>query len=295
MVNLTPSIDILAQGGLFKLHVTRPDVKRVVVNATRGQIYEFSRRSRKRLLEKTARLDYSQGKTIFVTLTYPFLFPSPARAKEQLRAFLKRLAYHCRSKGIAAIWRLEFQKRGAPHFHLMLFGLPFVDKADIQAMWMSVLHTKTRVFTRIEMIQSARHARYYISKYVAKTPHPKSRICSVREQDTGIKGANIRRWRGFNTRPYLAKTRTSVNRFTGEILENNTGRWWGVINKAALPFAEPLSIEITEHWYHLLYNLKRYLRRVYPKTTKHTYRGGTLFCTDASRWYELVLFEILRE
>jgi len=295
MASLTPSIDIQAQGGLFRLHVARPDVKRVVVNAVRGRIYQFSRRSRKRLLELSARLDYSLSKAVFLTLTYPLICPNPATAKKHLYLMFDRLQYHAKSKGVSCIWRLEFQQRGAPHFHLMLFGLPFIDKALIQRMWCEVIGSDERVFTRIELIKSTRHARYYVSKYIAKASRPKSRFCSVREKPTGVKGAGVFRRGGFNTKPYLGKHSQHVDGNTGEIMDAHTGRWWGVLQKSAIPFAQSLSIEFADNWYRVLYNLKRYMRRVYRHTTKHTYRGGTLFCTNALRWYELVLFEVLRE
>jgi hypothetical protein len=294
MTDLISSIDVSAQGGLFRLHVTRPDVRRVVVNAKRGLIYEFSRRSRKRLLELSARLDYSHRKTVFLTLTYPAVFPSPKIAKQHMVAMFKRLARASLTNSVGCIWRLEFQKRDAPHFHLMLFGLPFIDKSVIQQMWMDVIGTQTRVFTRIEMIHSSRHARYYIAKYISKVPRPKSRFCSVKQTPTGHKGRSVRRWRGFNTVPYSAAHSTRVNKATGEILENHTGRWWGVLQRSALPFAELLSIEFKNDYYQLLYRMKRNMRRAYSRTTKHCYRGGVILCSNASRWYELVLFELFR-
>ncbi|MDP9175907.1 MAG: hypothetical protein M3O30_18875 [Planctomycetota bacterium] len=55
---------------------------------------------------------------LLVTLTYPCVFPDPKAAKRHLRIFQKRLD---RAWGhVAGFWKLEPQKRGAPHFHLLL-------------------------------------------------------------------------------------------------------------------------------------------------------------------------------
>jgi hypothetical protein len=56
---------------------------------------------------------------IFVTLTYPMTFPEPADAKRHLRAVFKRFERQWGGRG--GWWKLEPQKRGAPHFHIVLF------------------------------------------------------------------------------------------------------------------------------------------------------------------------------
>lgn len=55
-----------------------------------------------------------------VTLTYPASYPmDSARIKRDLDAFLKALKRRSHS-GMEYLWILEFQKRGAPHFHIWL-------------------------------------------------------------------------------------------------------------------------------------------------------------------------------
>jgi hypothetical protein len=57
----------------------------------------------------------------FLTLTYPDDWPE---RWEEWKAHLKRLFDLLRHKhpGVSAVWKLEYQKRGAPHFHLIVFG-----------------------------------------------------------------------------------------------------------------------------------------------------------------------------
>ena len=82
-----------------------------------GEITEFSERSRYRLLHVVKNCDvdfYSM-----ITLTYPAEFPTNGRdVKRNFNAFRKRLLR--RFHGIRGVWFLEFQKRGAPHFHILV-------------------------------------------------------------------------------------------------------------------------------------------------------------------------------
>lgn len=83
----------------------------------RGEITEFSAESRMRLLHlaKNCNIDFCS----MLTITYPADFPRDgAQVKRDLKYFKKWL---CREiDGIKGLWFLEFQKRGAPHFHFLL-------------------------------------------------------------------------------------------------------------------------------------------------------------------------------
>jgi len=68
----------------------------------------------------------------FVTLTYHDHFPSPRASKKHLKAFLERVKYSFPE--VWGMWKLEPQKRGAPHFHLMLFG-PAPDAEWVARVW----------------------------------------------------------------------------------------------------------------------------------------------------------------
>lgn len=95
----------------------------------RGRVNGLSRSSRRNLLRRSARIDRdalaaSGVRMMFVTLTYsgerwP---PDPSACKAHLRAFLKRLGR--RHGDCAAYWRMGVQKRGAWHFHLVVYLWP---------------------------------------------------------------------------------------------------------------------------------------------------------------------------
>lgn len=96
---------------------------------TRGAIYEWSRKSRARMFQTLPSLDYermfaSGGQAAMVTLTLPGegweeLVPDLPTFKRMLNRF--QGAYQ-RSWGSSpvAVWKMEFQRRGAPHVHLFM-------------------------------------------------------------------------------------------------------------------------------------------------------------------------------
>ncbi|WP_235630512.1 hypothetical protein [Mycobacteroides abscessus] len=95
---------------------------------TGGVITEWSRKSRSSMCRTFAELDYSplveSGRVpAMVTLTYPgdweVVAPDGASVKRHMVLWRKRFQ---REYGEAAryIWKLEFQRRGAPHIHLWM-------------------------------------------------------------------------------------------------------------------------------------------------------------------------------
>jgi len=176
----------------------------------RGVVTSFSKASRKRMLDLFATIDISRcGRPIFVTLTYGQSWPSLSIAKVHLDTFLKR--FRRRFPQCSAIWRMELQGRGAPHFHLIFFSLPFYSKRSLARAWGDVIgreywdvsHDSPRCpFTRIERLQSALKGFAYLSKYLAKL------------EDDSCVGLTI---------SHISPPPSS------------SGRWWGVFNRRFLP------------------------------------------------------------
>lgn len=86
----------------------------------RGLVRGWSGRSRFRLNLACAQIWWPpQLAIVFVTLTYPKEFPRESEVfKEHLRRF--RIAWERRYGRIHAVWVMEFQDRGAPHYHLAI-------------------------------------------------------------------------------------------------------------------------------------------------------------------------------
>lgn len=112
-----------------------------------------------------------------LTLTYPGFYPgNGAMVKEHLRRFcqeLRRYVFRCGSdpERFSAFWFLEFQSRGAPHYHLFLtHQFPAAWIADT---WFYIVRSDDErhraAGTRIETIRAGKTGiMAYASKYAAK-------------------------------------------------------------------------------------------------------------------------------
>lgn len=214
-------------------------------------------------------MDFKKGKFVFITLTYGAQYPAPHEAKQHLRAFLKRLSRLSAQKGRNGgfIWRLEFQDRGAPHFHIICTSLPFVPKTQIQSMWAEITGAE-QPFTRIEMIRSKRGVMYYVSKYLAKTVQSGDK-CSG----------------GFIYVPYQA---TGSNHTEPEYDASILGRFWGVENERAIAYCEAAWFT-TQSSPAFLIALKRMAAAEWLGINPYDGNGFTLYTRNAVDWFEKVL------
>lgn len=173
-------------------------VRACIGGAERGVVKGFSKASRRRMLRFLQMLDQERaGMPLFVTLTYPRKWPgNPRRWKRDLEAWLKRLK---RARPEAwAVWRLEPQRRGAPHYHLLVFGISRLEKEWLSRTWFEVVGS-----------QDERHLW------------------------AGTQVQGVRSWRGVVSyaAKYLAK---EVDELPGE-WRTGVGRWWGVHQRARAP------------------------------------------------------------
>jgi hypothetical protein len=147
----------------------------------RDRVRGFSRTSRRNLLRHLASINRDalkafKGRMIFVTLTYPHEYPQdPLLCKGHLKAFRKRLQREFGT--FAAFWRLGIQRRGAWHFHLLLFVGPSIGSMGelrrfISSSWYEVTGKVSeghlRAGTRVVAVQRWREATSYVERYMAK-------------------------------------------------------------------------------------------------------------------------------
>lgn len=229
----------------------------------RGEIKEFSPRSRKRLLDMLNRMDPGVfdlgGETVkFLTLTYGVIWPDCETAKRHLRAFLEVIRR--RWPGASGVWRLEYQKRGAPHYHLVLFGVPFVWFTVLRGWWERIIswdpsvENNEHVFVRIEEIKSYKALTCYVSKYCAKM--------AEKEPDGSL----------LDSVPYL-----------------HEGRWWGIFNKSMLPWGKIEIMKITfGKWF---FETRRAARKIYKRlrTMKNRLVGYTLYLNQPEKFKNLLI------
>jgi hypothetical protein len=131
-------------------------------SSTRGCITELSKKSRGRLAEMSYELQaLGHIPELMVTLTYPGKWipvaSSGRMVKGHLQTFRKRLERYLSKYNISpsALWFLEFQERGAPHLHLILWGgLSVLNKKNLKA-WVS--RNWAAVVNHSELVERWKH------------------------------------------------------------------------------------------------------------------------------------------
>lgn len=195
---------IEAQGGLLLVRLLGQSARPVLGASKRGRVKSFSQKSRLRLMRLLARVRIKKVRATFITLTFK-RYPSNAEAKKRLHAFLEHIRRHYPEA--SCVWRMEYQERGAIHFHLLCFDLPYWDWSDLLATWKAITgQDVARV--DIRLVRSRRGVQSYVSKYIAKVDRKKRKTFLVYP-------------------PYLHGLR-----------KWKKGRFWGIHNKKALPLGE---------------------------------------------------------
>lgn len=114
--------------------------------------------------------------SLFITLTYPRDYTSDASEwKRHLDVFMKRVARRC--KNPCVIWKLEFQKRGAPHFHLVVLERKFISRSWIAEAWNKIVgggEDHLAVGTHVMAVKEGTSALWYIAGYLGKQAAPPS-------------------------------------------------------------------------------------------------------------------------
>jgi len=203
---------IEAQGSLLRLKVAGQQSRPSGFGHGRGVIRVFSRGARLRLLRFMARLKTRKIRATFLTLTFSKVVTNE-RAKKCFKRFIMRLRR--RYKDTSGIWRMEFQERGAIHFHLLLFRLPFWKQSEVQQTWEACTEEAVSIVD-IRLVHGAKSIMSYISKYIAK-PDDRTEIPSLEDD-----------------------TYQHVER------EKLAGRFWGYINKELLPLGEVVAGVLTD-------------------------------------------------
>lgn len=172
----------------------------------RGRIKRFSANSRRRLLRFMARVRAGKVRATFITLTFKG-FPTNGQAKAALHRFFAHLTRKFPKSSV--VWRMEYQKRGAIHFHILAFDLVYWPQRDLGGVW-SKCTKENNSRVDIRLVRSRKGVMHYVSKYIAKV---EKRVGST----------------SFIQAPYLHGYK-----------KWRKGRFWGYHNKKCLPLGQKL-------------------------------------------------------
>lgn len=247
-----------AGGGLSQTHISaqveyvcfasevkvRIPVRHPIKRGIRGRITGFSKASAARLRETCHRVRRDQL-PLFTTLTYPGDFPTDAETwKRHLDSFDRALDRVGRGK-LGAIWKLEPQRRGAPHYHLLVWGVRNFKRFRqwVALTWYRIVGSgderHLRAGTQVDQIRSHRGVMAYASKYFTK-----------------LVGSDCEGW-------------------------DFPGRCWGILNRKAIPWGDVVVADVTAAFAH---RLKRWLRRATGYTYVSHY-GQKFWLESPESWF----------
>lgn len=219
--------------GLMVYRSSNYDYPRHLIRPKRGTIKTVSRRSLSRMVLTvgSSGLQFNS----LLTLTYGQNYPiNGKKAKADLNRFLMSLK---RAFGVISyFWFLEFQKRGAPHFHLGL-NLPAPDACQrelVAELWGKVAEPFNWPYTAISSPYTEKNARIGGNTQDAViAQHRRSQTWQgVRSQDGAIR--------------YCIKYATKLRQKIVPAEYRDVGRFWGASRDVKLPEAVYVSTSENE-------------------------------------------------
>ena len=245
----------------------------------RGRITSYSHASHRRLQQMLGKVDQT-AIPLFLTLTYPGEWwpESPAAWKRHFDMLDKRMER--RFPGSGLMWKLEPQRRGAPHFHMCLWGVTYSEvRAWLPEAWNEVLYASKitpalRAAVELYITIRRRAGNEAAGRAVEASGVALGRVHHLLA-GTGVE--IVHTWRGVKR--YAAK-------YMGKLIEGSEweypGRWWGCRRPENIPWAEALTLEVSHKE---AAKLMRYMRR-YAHIKGRDYPSLSILTNQASYWYE---------
>lgn len=203
---------------------------RAGVDSEGGKITEFSERSRYRLLHtvKNCAVDFFS----MITLTYPAEFPTSGRkVKRNFNAIRKRLLR--RFPGILGVWFLEFQKRGAPHFHILV-TLKLSEHGTIQERTRMRRNQGPKKYKTVLALEEMLSAWWFS---IVDSQDPKHLAAGCAWEEIENSDGALRYAAAHASKPHQ-------KRVPEEFVE--VGRFWGVIGKVKIPLLKIFPADTAE-------------------------------------------------
>lgn len=128
----------------------------------RDENYKQTQRNRRNTIRRLVANNF-ESSDLFITLTFnnlqTFDINNPKETNKEFTNFVKRLK---RKYGnIIGLSVIEFQKRGAVHYHMIIKGIKYIPKKELQAIW-------SYGFVKVNAIDKVDNIGAYVIKYMNK-------------------------------------------------------------------------------------------------------------------------------
>lgn len=192
--------------------------------------------------------DSYERETLYMgNLTYHKTPTSGLRCKEDLEAWFAALNRLFGGRDVwGCIWVMEFQKRGALHYHFILRTPRVLDGEtwhEIVGAWLRITGESDDIYAilhgcQLSQVQDIRRVKVYECKYMGKSGRSNAK----------------------------AYEKVCPEWF------NDSGRWWGIVGASLSPCYETFQLHTPDEWY----TVKRLLRSYVRSITHGKYAPRTL-------------------
>lgn len=130
----------------------------------RDKVLSRARKDLRRIVNSNVDAYGDEFTTKFVTLTFRDNVTDLKLANYEFKKFMQRLNYHMfgvKKSNIKYSVVPEFQKRGAVHYHIIFYNLPYLKANDLSSIW-------GNGFIKINRIDNVDNVGAYVCKYMTK-------------------------------------------------------------------------------------------------------------------------------
>lgn len=216
-----PDGSIVIYSNMVKLNIGELQPKHLIGKRRGSIIPEFIGKKRKRMLDAVNSWRIPMINVMFVTLTYPKNYPQDWKVwKNDLKIYKEHLQR--KFPQVQGFWKLELQKRGAPHYHLVFDCNEKISLKEFREwndqLWANIAH--------------------YMD------PHAGAYACTVKAMLTAREALNYAA--KYQTKATFAPVDENGELLTAQQLGDSVGRLWGRIGKPDCSPSE--AIPVRREW-----------------------------------------------
>lgn len=130
----------------------------------RKQVLQRAKKNLRRLINANVGQYGKEFTAKFLTLTFKDNVKDLDKANYEFKKFIQRLNYYCfgvKKNNLKYTCVVEFQKRGAIHYHVIIYNMPYVKANDISNVW-------GNGFIKINRIDDIDNVGAYVSEYLGE-------------------------------------------------------------------------------------------------------------------------------
>ena len=130
----------------------------------RKQVLQRAKKNLRRLINANVGQYGKEFAAKFLTLTFKENIKDLDKANYEFEKFIKRLNYHCfgtKKANLKYTCVVEFQKRGAIHYHVIIYNMPYIKANNIGNVW-------GNGFIKINKIDDIDNVGAYVSEYLGQ-------------------------------------------------------------------------------------------------------------------------------